>query len=458
MQISLSLSLFYMLFPDASLLDVAKAIELFPRFNPRTADDKTRCIVFSCFLRVTQGLLAIIAVFLLVMTSSDVIEIVLNFTAVNFISQMDEVAFILAKSGKYGTIYEQAAKDIEQEPLPTCINRKRKHIRYRHVMISIATVLFVMLSYIGFSQESNTHWITNTLKVEFEDTTELQLFNGCYDIDVAVSYSKRYNYIYSNDDTNQIQFGYCKKSRRWVLFKSGNDDPCEAEEGELAHSSKTDSFDITTSFDEAWYSAYNTPLDLFFFDLGENQDKCSSFDDGICDDFFNKFEFQYDDGDCCAATCTQSHCGKGALDNSLFFDTNITSGDGFPTCIDRSMVPVTIRLDQVIISSDQNDTSSNGNEEQNLILKLDCDEYNVFSINATKSMETKNETVMVNDGANCTFIIEELSHNDTDLFWDVEYSVFYDHGVALYHGGQSNNNKTNDGSFSVCKLIIVVEK
>ena len=34
--------------------------------------------------------------------SNDVIELILNFTALNFISALDEVAFKFAKSGKYG--------------------------------------------------------------------------------------------------------------------------------------------------------------------------------------------------------------------------------------------------------------------------------------------------------------------------------------------------------------------
>ena len=60
--------------------------------------------IISCSLRFIQGFLAIIATFLLIVTSDDVIEIVLNFAAVNFISNLDEVGFELAKWGKYGPV------------------------------------------------------------------------------------------------------------------------------------------------------------------------------------------------------------------------------------------------------------------------------------------------------------------------------------------------------------------
>jgi hypothetical protein len=39
---------------------------------------------------------------ILVITSNDVIDIILNFTALNFISALDDVAFEFSLSGKYG--------------------------------------------------------------------------------------------------------------------------------------------------------------------------------------------------------------------------------------------------------------------------------------------------------------------------------------------------------------------
>jgi len=76
----------YMVFADASLLDISSAVEMFPplfQSNNKDERNKTVQILVSCSLRCTQGLLAICAVFLLVMTSSEVTEIILNFTAVS---------------------------------------------------------------------------------------------------------------------------------------------------------------------------------------------------------------------------------------------------------------------------------------------------------------------------------------------------------------------------------------
>lgn len=73
----------YVLFPDASLTEISTAIEMFPRLFKRNQDEKVWCMLVSCTLRCIQGCMGILAVFLLVVTSSDVTQIILNFMAVS---------------------------------------------------------------------------------------------------------------------------------------------------------------------------------------------------------------------------------------------------------------------------------------------------------------------------------------------------------------------------------------
>ena len=69
---------------------ICTAVETFPRFDTaNNDDDKTRRMIFSCILRFIQGGMAIFSSFILIVNSSNVIEIILNFTAVNFISNID---------------------------------------------------------------------------------------------------------------------------------------------------------------------------------------------------------------------------------------------------------------------------------------------------------------------------------------------------------------------------------
>jgi len=214
----------YLVFPEASLLEVAKGVEMFPPFWAHDSTGLTWRMKISSFLRCVQGGLAIFAVFLLVMTASDVIEIVLNFTAANLISLLDDTAFKVARAGKYGQVLEEAAAKVEIEMIPhNCIPRNKCR-RYRITVCILSALLFGMMFFVMFSQESTEKWITRTIHVQFESSTDLQQYSGCYDMSLEKKSNKRHNYqLYTdNFQLNQTQFGYCKDTRRWVLFNGEN--------------------------------------------------------------------------------------------------------------------------------------------------------------------------------------------------------------------------------------------
>jgi hypothetical protein len=155
--------------------------------------------------------------------------------------------------------------------------------------------------------------------------------------------------------------------------------------------------------EEYWLSPNNLPLDMYFIGTDNYVDNtCDLFlNDGNCNLDFNNFYYQYDGGDCCAATCNQpDNCGKNA---TVFGIESIESlGDGYPNCEAEGMVSIIIRLDKIILKTDQ---------AQSSFLKLDCtgrDEkmYNVFAIKATKENENRTEAGMVEDGSECSFYVE----------------------------------------------------
>ena len=363
---------------------------------------------------------------------------------------MGTTAFKVAKAGKYGPMLEEVAKRVENEPVPRCSIPKDKYLRYNIAVGVASAFLFGMLCFVIASQESAEKWITSIVQVEFRGSIDLQPYGGCYDIDSDSSYNKRRNYKLSSDDieVGQTQFGYCKEDRRWILFTGrffdGEEfgDPCLAGRNELAaFSSKTDSFDISTSFHEPWYSASNEPIELILANLGENDNDCRALPgNGVCNPFFNRPKYKFDGGDCCAATCAHSDCGKGSLNSASAFGARIASGDGFPNCIDPdpSMKPVTIELTSISMSY----------AGPNPILKFECDGSNVFSIPVDKSMENNTETVIVHGEANCAFKLEELRH-DKGFSWGMSYSISNEKG-AILHEGYGFTKKTNE-NFSVCK-------
>ena len=162
--------------------------------------------------------------------------------------------------------------------------------------------------------------------------------------------------------------------------------------------------------------------------------------------------------DCCAATCSRPFCGVGNSTEAFGVTLNASGVVGFPDCIDPSMVPITIHLQNFLSSSepqclfldwdddfrksltskfgDLEGIRRNFNEFITLIYEIDsddydaysdkefsslkndlsyifsdpitpllslyCDQKNVISFLMDKSMENYSETVMVEDGAECT--------------------------------------------------------
>jgi len=451
----------YCVFADSSLKDCVLAVELFPRFDRfNKGNDRVTLMALSSVLRFSQGFLAILATLLLIVTTDDVIEIILNFAAVNFISTLDEIAFELAKWGKYGPALEMEAKRIEKRPLPFCMYRKNRHTRYMLTVVPIGLMLLCLVIAMMTGQSNNDLWVTKTLRVQFQESTGLESYSGCFEMDPDLSFYKRKNYNSYHENPDQGTIGYCKEERKWRLFMNVDEEhnPCDVDRtNELAHSGTTDYFDISSSFDDSWYTASGTPLDLYFFEAEESggervsMENCGSFlNNGKCDLFFNTLGYQYDGGDCCVSTCTKPSCGQGGAD--FAFETDIPhQGRGFRDCVNPAMVPVSIVFNGIASSRDRNmlkvtesDLEDYVREKgidfwtetpQTPLLFVYCDEVNILSIYVDDTMNGAAETLMVEDGARCRISLSNTTnpdeHWDNDPIWWVNYTV--------YHGNDTTN-------------------
>ena len=452
----------YTMFPDASLMDVFRAYQYFPIRSKATKDDPVKGMILSCFLRACQGYLATIAVFLVVITTPSVVDIILNFTALSFISSLDDEAFGLAKSGVFGSDLRKEVERIEDAKLPACFRKENTLRLYWKVLGSVGGILFTLLFFVIGFQNSATWWVTPTFRVEFKEETGLKLYSGCYGIRSNTKYGNRFAYIRETENS-ATAFGYCTKDRRWILFKDFEDNanPCFVGENELARSSATEFFDIAKSFEELWfYPSSTTPIDLFFFPDSDIESlHCDMYlGDGICDEPLNIPGFQYDNGDCCAATCSSNpDCGRKGAD-SIFGISNV-SDYGYPHCDNPQMKPVTIHLNDIVSSRDaQFDINwdsackldlAKGQDEWRTIppekprLFLYCNDAYVLTLNIEESMKKNAETVWIEDGANCILGIKNTTSAPISGKKDIElYSFYCDDPIwfvnyTIFHGSES---------------------
>ena len=150
----------YMVFPNSAQMDMLNAIKLYPWCAADAGSGvPIGCIRISCILRAIQANIAICIFFFLIMCCDKLVDIILDHTAVNFISELDEVAFSLARSGLFGQDLAVEARRIAHTRLPACSYRASTHVWYGAVMLGYTIMLFVLAAAMMVSKESNEYWV-----------------------------------------------------------------------------------------------------------------------------------------------------------------------------------------------------------------------------------------------------------------------------------------------------------
>ena len=100
---------------------------------------------------------------------------------------LSDVAFVLARSGKYGSKLEEGAKSIESHPLPKCMSRSTKNRRFCYTITFTLLLMLAFIFAIMYAQVSDNFWRTTTFRVEFDKGTGLDAYTGCYKLDETQS-------------------------------------------------------------------------------------------------------------------------------------------------------------------------------------------------------------------------------------------------------------------------------
>eukprot|EP00531_Pseudo-nitzschia_arenysensis_P000704 CAMPEP_0116123948 /NCGR_PEP_ID=MMETSP0329-20121206/5021_1 /TAXON_ID=697910 /ORGANISM="Pseudo-nitzschia arenysensis, Strain B593" /LENGTH=968 /DNA_ID=CAMNT_0003617899 /DNA_START=197 /DNA_END=3101 /DNA_ORIENTATION=+ len=439
--------LVYVIFPDSTVNDLLNAYKYFPRcLCSNTNEDPVWAMRFACFLKGSQALFGIVTTWLLVMTSDSVLAIILNFTAINFISDIDDRAYSLAKDGVFGQFLKtETSERIGDTKLPGFMHKTGTGY-YAMILTSLGLVLIGFLISVVTTQDSPNIWVTTAFSLELTDGRRV------FELDKNSTHFNRYTY---NNRDAKTSISYCADDRKWYLLNVLDDtksiDPCSAYVNgiDIASSSETGSFDISAAFTDTWTSRGGTPLGVQFSEATTENSYCAltatdgnSMDeanvgvrrlgDGICDEDLNTANFEYDGGDCCAATCEGPRCGKKVLE-SAFGKTN-PSVAGFPNCKDpEKTVRITMHLNGVKSGRRVLDTSDLDDIPPATYFALRCDEKDVLSGYVEEVMVNNSETVMVEDGAGCSLVVSGAKDLvSPDPTWYIDYT--------LYHGDTDNED------------------
>ena len=276
--------------------DLMKALDMirfrksksFLEFFPNSSVPK---VAFGITTRVCEGIMGLLASFFLVVTSETIYLLLLNFTALEFISQLDEAFFVLSHYGFAGRSCEIAAKAVEETTyyVHTKVYRKRK------IALFASICVLMVGGWVGIATQQNSGaYLCQTLFVQFGDDMDpsLAAFSGLYDQITVGSVGKflsntRVRYVDRRTGTGV--FAYCS-SRSFWSFRHTSDasdfgafsedfDPCDDWQ---VRSSSTGGYDINSVATEDWIvrndisrQAFMDPFVLVCHDCNDAYNACN---------------------------------------------------------------------------------------------------------------------------------------------------------------------------------------
>ena len=168
----------YIVFSNVAQLDTLQAIQMYPRSSSSSwwwwwcsAKDGAGGkdpeptpsgglpiggIRVSCILKATQANMVTLAFLAVTFCCENIVEILLNHTAVNFISSLDKLAFTDALSGLFGPDLAGEARRIAGTDLPRGCYRTPDHIRYRALMVFYTLLLSAVAAIILLTENPDS--------------------------------------------------------------------------------------------------------------------------------------------------------------------------------------------------------------------------------------------------------------------------------------------------------------
>eukprot|EP00984_Skeletonema_dohrnii_P021179 scaffold10510_cov84-Skeletonema_dohrnii-CCMP3373.AAC.13 len=248
--------------------DIRKAVNLLRDGFDQNLPKKFKGATFakwglSIALRASEGLLGLFVTFLLIMRSSSVLDLLLNFLAVEFVTMLDDVVFALISEGFLGRSLKTEA---------TKLSKSYYHVSHRSVdsraalIVTVAyfvvlfTAFFAGWGYIFWKQERG-EYLCDQIFAQFGDEVVPMLgtFTGLFRRqtltfgDKLVGRRSVYKSVYNNTEVVQdgeALLAYCHAKKRWTLSLTEDNiiKPCTW----LAASSESVDFDVLTTANSQW--------------------------------------------------------------------------------------------------------------------------------------------------------------------------------------------------------------
>ena len=236
--------------------------------------------LFAVVCLFVDGMFGLAVTFLLIVTSANVLDVLLNFAAVEFVASLDEATFSLAEYGFLGRTNKLEAALVADSTYRVRRSQGSKVLQTIGLMGILAVVLSGWL-YL-FALQLRGAYSPKTLIVQFDDQVrpELAAHSGLYVLIPNRGSRPSNRFQYFEERAGGGHFGYCAASREWTFTVGYPFDPCD-DSSILAKSVTTTNYDLLQLADETWFVVRPSvdqaiPMQGFFMGIGcETASDCS---------------------------------------------------------------------------------------------------------------------------------------------------------------------------------------
>eukprot|EP00547_Thalassionema_nitzschioides_P002971 CAMPEP_0194203236 /NCGR_PEP_ID=MMETSP0156-20130528/3074_1 /TAXON_ID=33649 /ORGANISM="Thalassionema nitzschioides, Strain L26-B" /LENGTH=909 /DNA_ID=CAMNT_0038928943 /DNA_START=116 /DNA_END=2845 /DNA_ORIENTATION=+ len=217
-------------------------------------------------LRLAQGLLGLVVMFMLIMRASTGRNVLLSFNVINFIGGFDNALYGLAKWGYFSKHITASADHPLIGDVNFAVVAESKKWPLRSLRTATVGILWLIL--MGnwawlVSKQMNGDFVPQSVHVQFGDNEnlELGLYSGIYDVQVLANNLKYVarpspeDYKYQISSRTVKEFTYCKLDRVWTFHAhdADNNNDLDVCSDWLAKSSQTPSFNILSVVTSKWF-------------------------------------------------------------------------------------------------------------------------------------------------------------------------------------------------------------
>ena len=257
--------------------------------------------VLSIVLRASEGLFTLFVTFLLIMRSNSVLDLLLNFLAVGFVTTLDNVVFALISEGFLG-------KALKKEALKLSITSYYvSHSSVDSRAACIVTVAYFVVLFTSFYagwgiiywKQTRGKYMCDQVYAQFGDwvVPMLGTFTGLFK-QQQQQFGGRLSFRDDRDEGALL--AYCQEENRWTFSVTKDNDNVSNPCNWYAASSESQDFDVLATANSQWVvkttQNRTVPLYQHFLACYDCTDDSSCQQNGKC----------YSDGTC---ECNEGHFG-----------------------------------------------------------------------------------------------------------------------------------------------------